>query len=86
MVLSLLKSNVSAIVAFMSILNGLKHMGVVSELFEMDDIYVEYEDIREEILADVSEEDMEYMEKLDRIRSGEQQEQSEAEEILEEFL
>lgn len=76
-----LKSNVSAIVAFMSILNGLKHMGVVSELFDMDDIYVEYEDIREEILADVSEEDMEYMEKLDRIHSGEQQEQSEAEEF-----
>lgn len=80
-----LKSNVSAIVAFNSILNAVKHIGVVDDLFDIDDIYVEYEDIREEILADVSEEDMEYMEKLDRIHSGEQEEQFEAEEILEEF-
>ncbi len=80
-----LKSNVSAIVAFMSILNALKHIGDVEELFDMDDIYVEYEDIKEEILADVSEEDMEYMEKLDRIHSGEQDEQSDAEESFEEF-
>ena len=37
-----LKSNVSAIVAFNSILNAVKHIGVVDDLFDIDDIYVEY--------------------------------------------
>lgn len=65
-----LKSNVSAIAGFMSILNAAKFL-LANEEYDIGEVYAEYEDAREEILNDVSEEDMEYMDKLDKIHSGE---------------
>lgn len=67
-----LRKGVSDEQTFSSILNAVKHIGDVDELFDIDDIYVEYEDRIEEILSDISPADMEYMEKLDRIHRGEE--------------